>query len=411
MQKNGMNFEKLRMQFPIFTTKMNKHTFVFFDSAATAQMPQEVLDVMVKYYTTYKANVGRGIYSFAEQATAAYANAREKVAKFLGVHKNSIIFTSGATESLHLIARAWAVYHLQVGDQILISQIEHHSNFLPWQQLAQEKKLDLTIVPINAQGIVDPEEFKKYLSSKTKLVSIVHTSNVTGGTNDVQTLTVLAHAVGAKVIIDGVQSVVHQKIDMVKIGCDFFVFSGHKLFGPTGIGVLYVADDMISTMKLAKFGGGMVFSVGQDTSQFKEFPDCFEAGTPNIAGAIGLGASIDFVQKNIDFTQLQEHETSLVQLLAQGLQQFKDIEILSFVPSVKDKNIHTSILTFYSKKHHAHDIAAHLDSFGIAVRAGHHCVQLFHEQRGISASVRVSLSVYNTKEEVEIFLDCLGRMQ
>ncbi|OGB86541.1 hypothetical protein A3J41_01470 [candidate division TM6 bacterium RIFCSPHIGHO2_12_FULL_38_8] len=403
-----MNFVKIREQFPIFSQKVNGLPFIYFDSASTAQIPQEFLDTVKKYYATYKANIGRGVYSFAEQATEAYEQVRDKVAKFIGAERAQIVFTSGATESLNLIARAWAVHHLAAGDQILISQVEHHSNFLPWQQLAQEKKLELKIVPVNAQGVVNPAEFKKYLSAKTKLVSIVHTSNVTGGTNDVQTLTKMAHDVGAKVIIDAAQSVVHRKVDVQQIGCDFLVFSGHKLFGPTGVGVLYVAPAMIKEMQPYKLGGGMVFSVGAELSKFKEFPDCFEAGTPNIAGTIGFGACIDFVQKNINFKLLAEHETALVHTLVQGLKKFDDIEIISFVPT--DKNSQACMVTFYSKKHHAHDIAAHLDQFGIAVRAGHHCVQLFHEQRGINASVRVSFSVYNTQDEVEFFLECLRKM-
>lgn len=402
-----MNFAKIRKHFSIFNQKVNGYPFIYFDSASTAQIPQELLIAVTKYYTTFKANIGRGIYSFAEKSTAAYAQVREKVAKFIGAKSSNIVLTSGATESLNLIAHAWAAQNLQAGDEILISEVEHHSNFLPWQQLAIEKNLKLVIVPISNQGIVDPTEFKKYLTPKTKLVSIVHISNVTGGTNDVQILTKMAHEIGAKIIIDGAQSVAHCKIDVSKIGCDFFVFSGHKLFGPTGVGVLYAADSVILQMQPYKLGGGMVFSVGQKISQFKDFPECFEAGTPNIAGAIGFGAVIDFVQSNIDFEMLAEHETSLVQLLAKGLAAFKDVEIISFVPSQKNLTMHACMLTFYSKKYHAHDIAAHLDSFGIAVRAGHHCVQLFHENRKINASVRVSFSVYNTKDEVEFLLECL----
>ncbi len=404
MQKND-----LKKQFPIFDCKVNGHDLIYFDNASTAQMPQVVLDEIVKYYATYKSNVGRGIYSFAEQATAAYDQVREKVAQFIGANKKSIIFTSGATESINLVASSWALHHLQAGDEIVISQVEHHSNFVPWQQLALQKKLKLVIVPVGKTGALQIDEFAKYLTSKTKLVSIVHTSNVTGGTNDVVTLTKMAHAVGAKVLIDAAQSVVHQSIDVKKIGCDFLAFSGHKLFGPSGVGVLFVAESMVKMMNVQKFGGGMVFSVDQTHSEFKSFPDCFEAGTPNVAGVIGLGVSIDFVQKNIDFKIAAEHETRLVQSLAQGLSEFDDIEIVSFVPSAREAT-RVSMLTFYSKQHHAHDIAAYLDRFGIAVRAGHHCTQPFHQDRGINASVRVSFAVYNTEAEVEFFLKCLKKL-
>ncbi len=404
MQKNG-----IKKQFPIFQHKIDGKDLIYFDNAATAQVPQSVLDAMNEYFTKYKANVGRGIYHIAEQATLAYAQAREMVAQFIGANKESIIFTSGATESINLVAQSWVAHHLKAGDEIVISQVEHHSNFVPWQQLAIQKKLKLVIVPINVQGIVEPQEFQRYLTSKTKFVSIVHTSNVTGGTNDVAILTRMAHEVGAKVLVDAAQSVVHQKIDALKIGCDFLVFSGHKIFGPTGIGVLYATKPMMQVMQLQKFGGGMVFSVGQQASEFKSFPDCFEAGTPNVVGAIGLTAALDFVQKNIDFKVVAAHETKLVQQLAQGLSKFEDIEIISFVPSKEDEML-VSILTFYSKKHHAHDIAAHLDQFGICVRAGHHCTQPFHEKREINASVRVSFAVYNTEAEVAYFLECLKKL-
>lgn len=404
MQKNDV-----KKQFPIFQHKIHGKDLIYFDSASTAQVPQSVLDAMNQYYTTYKSNVGRGIYQIAEQATLFYAQARQTVAQFIGAKKDSIIFTSGATESLNLVAQGWAAHYLNAGDEIVISQVEHHSNFVPWQQLSIQRKLKLVIVPVGSQGTVDSQEFQKYLSPKTKLVSIVHTSNVTGGTNDVVTLTKMAHAIGAKVLIDAAQSVVHQKIDVLKIGCDFLVFSGHKLFGPTGIGVLYATEPMMKMMQVQKFGGGMVFSVGQDASEFKSYPDCFEAGTPNVAGVIGLAAAIDFVHKNVDFKIVSAHETTLVQKLALGLSKFQDIEIISFVPSKNDAHS-VSMLTFYSKKHHAHDIASHLDQFGICVRAGHHCTQPFHEKRNINASVRVSFALYNTEDEVEYFLDCLQKL-
>jgi cysteine desulfurase / selenocysteine lyase len=407
MQKNDINFSLIKKEFPIFDQKVHGHPFIYFDSASTAQVPQSVLDAMVRYYATFKANVGRGVYSFAEQATQEYEQVRAKVAKFIGAKNNEIVFTSGATESINLVARAWVFQHLQQGDEILISAVEHHSNFLPWQQLALQKKLVLKIAPVTDAGIIDLKEFKKLLSVKTKFVSIVHTSNVTGGTNDVAALAKMAHDVGAKVLIDAAQSVAHQAIDVAKIDCDFLAFSGHKLFGPTGVGVLYVAQSMIDQMQMQQFGGGMVFSVDKTDSEFKEFPHCFEVGTPNIAGVIGLGAAIDFVQKNIDFEKLAKHETSLVQFLQQGLQSLPDINILSFEPT---NNAHSHLVAFYSTTHHAHDIAAHLDRFGIAVRAGHHCVQLFHKEKNINASVRVSFSVYNTEQEVEFFLKCLKRL-
>lgn len=408
MQKNDLDIVHFRKKFPIFSQKVNGYPFIYFDSASTAQMPQVVVDAIVDYYTTYKANIGRGIYTFAEKATAVYENAREVVAKFIGACNKNIIFTAGATDSINVVARAWVIHQLQPGDEILVSAIEHHSNFLPWQQLALEKQLVLKIMPVTNQGIVDINVFKSFLSSKTKLVAIVHTSNVLGSTNDVELMTKLAHAVGAKVLIDASQSIAHIAIDVSKIACDFLVFSGHKLFGPTGVGVLYVSDRVIAQMSIISFGGGMVFSVSEKSSQFKDFPFCFEAGTPNIAGVIGLGAAIQFVEKEIDFEALARHETRLVQHLTEGLKFVGGFEIISFVPTISTQ--HTHLVTFYSKTMHAHDIAAYLDQHGIAVRAGHHCVQLFHQGCGINASVRVSFSAYNTMQEVQFFLDCLKKL-
>lgn len=411
MQKNDikiedMNIEQVRNQFPIFTQKINGYPIIYFDSASTAQMPQSVVDAIVAYYTTYKANVGRGLYTFAEKATQAYEHARANIAQFISAQAHQIIFTSGTTGSINLIVQAWALQNLEQGDEIIVSAVEHHSNFLPWQQLALHKKLILKIIPVTNQGIVDVVDFKKYLTSKTKLVCIVHTSNVIGGSNDVTTLTKTAHAVGAKVVVDAAQSIAHQVIDVAKIGCDFLAFSGHKLFGPTGVGVLYVADSVQHQMSIVSFGGGMVFSVQEHASVFKEFPYSFQAGTPHVAGVIGLSAAVDFMNDQINMSQLAIHENDLAQTLYQGLQKLKDIQIISCIPSAHQ---HVHMVTFYSAKHHAHDIAAYLDQYGIAVRAGHHCAQLFHQQCNITASIRVSFSVYNTQSEVQFFLQCLKK--
>ena len=405
MQKNDLNEVNFRSLFPVFSQKINGWPLIFFDNASTAQMPQQVLDRIVEYYSCYKSNVGRGIYNFAEQATTKYEQARDKVAKFINAERKEIIFTSGATDSIYLVAQAWVSHVLKEGDEIIISNVEHHSNFLPWQQLALQKKLVLKIVPVNSEGVVDLIEFENMLTVKTKFVSLFHISNLTGATNDIVSLTEMAHRMGAKVLIDACQSVMHQKIDVLKIKADFLVFSAHKLFGPTGVGVLYVAQDVIQAMQLQKFGGGMVFSVAEYNSEFKSVPYCFEAGTPNIAGVIGLGAAVDFVQHYIDFSQTAKHEIALVKLLCDGLQKIKNVTILSVIPQSLNQNC--SIVTFYSTKHHAHDIAAYLDQYAIAVRAGHHCVQMFHQKKGVNASVRVSFAPYNTVQEVEFFLEKL----
>lgn len=408
MQKNDLDILNLRKKFPVFLQKIHGYPFVYFDNASTSQMPQIVVDAIVDYYTTYKANVGRGIYTFAEKATAAYENARELVANFIGARSKNIVFTSGATDSINVVALAWVTHQLQPGDEILVSAIEHHSNFLPWQQIALEKQLNLKIMPVTGQGIVDIDVFKSFLSPKTKLVAMVHTSNVLGSTQDVTLMTELAHAVGAKVLVDASQSIAHMSLDVSKIGCDFLVFSGHKLFGPTGVGVLYVHDSVIPQMSIVSFGGGMVFSVSETKSEYKEFPWCFEAGTPHIAGVIGLGAAIQFIKKEIDFDALAYHETKLVQNLIEGLIAIGGFEIISFVPKRLEQHVH--LVTFYHKTIHGHDIAAYLDQYGIAVRAGHHCVQLYHQNCGINASVRVSFSAYNSISEVQFLLNCLKKL-
>jgi len=384
------------------------YPLIYLDSSSTAQVPLEVVEAMNQYYLSYKANVGRGVYCFAERATQEYEQARATIAKFIGAKSKEIIFTSGATAGINMIAQSWASHHLQRGDEIIISAVEHHSNFLPWQELARHLGLVVKIAPITVDGVVDFEKFTELLSHTTKLVAMVHTSNVVGGTNDIEKITQAAHSVGAAVLVDASQSIAHQAIDVGAMNIDFLVFSGHKLFGPTGTGVVYVRADRIPQMSPSSFGGGMVFSVGETESSYRPFPHGFEAGTPNVAGAIGLRAAVDFVEKNIDFSILMKHETALVQTMIAGLSQLPGIQILSFQP-VAD-GAHAHMVTFVSDKYHAHDIAAYLDRYGIAVRAGHHCVQLFHQACNINASVRISFAGYNTLTEVDFCLQKLHEL-
>lgn len=402
-----MNFKKLKEKFPIFKEQVNGQDLVFLDSVSTAQMPQQVIEAIINYYTKYKSNVGRGVYSFAEDATQHFHDARTKVADFINAQPEEIIVTSGATQGINMVVQAWATDHIKVGDEIVVSEIEHHSNFVPWQQLALQKKAVLKIVPINDQGIVEASELQKHFSAKTKLVALIHTSNVLGTTNDVAALSKAAHEVGAKVLIDASQSVAHQKIDVKKIGCDFLVFSGHKLFGPTGVGILYVNKNTLAQCQVRSFGGGMVFSVSSERTELKKAPHCFESGTQPIAQMIGLGAVIDFINEHVDYDQLQQHETKLVQYLVEQLQQFSCIQIISHIP---EGDQHSNLVTFACEKYHAHDIAAFLDGCGIAVRAGHHCVQPYHQKLGMNASVRVSFSLYNSEQDVDALVSCLKKL-
>ena len=391
--------KNIKKDFPIFQNRVNDHDFIYFDSAS-AQTAAAVVDAMASYYESYRSNVGRGIYHYAEVATARYEAARQTVADFIGAEKDEIIFTSGTTAGINQVAGSWARHHLKAGDEIVISDVEHHSNLLPWQQLAEEKDISLTIISVNNQGIVDPQELQEIISEKTKLVALFYTSNMLGTTNDIAALAEVTHGVGARLFVDAAQAVAHKKIDMKQNKADFLVFRGHKLFGPTGIGVLYASRAAHKEMEPCSFGGGMVYSVTQKACSWKTAPHCFEAGTPFIAGAIGLAKAVEWF-KAIDYVELQKHETGLVHRFVEGLLKIPQITVVSHVPQEGETS---NLVTFYAESVHAHDIAAHLDQYGIAVRAGNHCVQPYHDKKGFGSTVRASFSLYNTKEEVDFAL-------
>lgn len=396
------NLEKLRLDFPIFNQKVHDHPLIYFDNAATAQMPNIVSDAILTYYTTYKSNVDRGLYSFAEKTTFHYEQARTAIAEFIGAQSSELVFTSGTTDGINMVARIWAAHQLKAGDEIIVSQVEHHSNFLPWQQLAEEKNLILTILPVDEAGLLDMKIYYAALSEKTKLVAVFHTSNILGTTNDIALIVAAAHQVGAKVLVDAAQSIAHQKIDVVDLECDFLVFSGHKLYGPTGIGCLFIKKTIHDQCYPNKFGGSMVYSAGYEESYWKNAPYSFEAGTPPIAQAIGLGAAVNYVRENIDFNVVCEHEKLLVSRMSTGLQDL-GFHLLNQVDC-------GHLVTFYDKEIHGHDIAMYLDSFGIAVRAGNHCVQPYHEKLELDSTVRVSFAFYNTMTEVEKFLEVMASL-
>ncbi len=396
------NLEKIRLDFPILSQKIQNNPFIYFDSAATALMPQEVLDGIVAYYGSYKANVDRGLYDYAEKTTKMYEHTRSLVAHFIHALPEEIIFTSGTTDGINKIARMWAIHNLCAGDEIIVSSIEHHANFLPWQQLAQEKSLILTIIPVDQDGFLDMKFFYAALSEKTKLVAIVHTSNILGTTFDIESIVLAAHQVGAKVLLDAAQSIAHQKLNVQQMGIDFLVFSGHKLYGPTGVGCLFIKKTLHNECFPSVFGGSMVYSAGYEESFWKNAPYCFEAGTPPIAQVIGLGHAIEYVQKNINFDELAIHEKTLVAQAVIGLQN------LGF--TIVSSQYSSHVVTFYDQQIHAHDIAMYLNSYGIAVRAGNHCVQPYHEKIGVDATVRLSFSVYNTVQEVAYFLQVMAEL-
>jgi cysteine desulfurase/selenocysteine lyase len=402
-----MDFSAVREQFPIFKTLVHGKPIIYFDSGATAQMPQSVIDAIFEYYQTYRSNVGRGLYTFAEKATQAFELSRSKVAKFINAHRHEIIFTSGTTASINLALHVWAEHNICAGDEIVILEVEHNANFIPWVQLAKRKGVILKRVPLNERGLIDFEVFKSYLTSKTKLVACTHQANILGVVYDLKPLIAAAHEVGARFLVDAAQSVAHQKIDVVDLDCDFLAFSGHKMFGPTGVGVLYMKEALYDTCQLSNFGGGMVFAVTPENIEFKTIPYCFEPGTQAIAQVIGLGAAVDFIQQNINFNQAQEHETKLAVKLINALNDVPGISILSFIPQEDE---HVSMVTFSSENHHAYDIAEYLDKHSIAVRAGYHCAQPYHDKMGGAATVRVTISVYNTEEEIDYLIEVLKKI-
>ena len=388
--------EKTRIDFPIFDQKVNGQSFIYFDSAATAQMPFASIDAISSFYETYKSNVDRGIYSFAEAATEHYERARTTVAEFIGAQPEEVIFNSGTTAGINMVSQIWAQDHIKAGDEIIVSEVEHHSNFLPWQHLAQSKGAHLIIIPVDDQGFFDLNKYYKVLSDRTKLVAINQTSNILGTTNDIASIVATAKGVGAKVLVDAAQSIAHKEINVKELDCDFLVFSGHKLFGPTGIGCLFIKKSVQAECKPQVFGGSMVYSAGYEDSFWKNAPYCFEAGTPPIAQAIGLHAAIEYLQSNVNFSLAQKHEAHLVEIARNGLEKL-GFKLLS--PAGSDH-----LVTFYDEDVHAHDIAMFLNTYGIAVRAGNHCVQPYHEKRGVESTIRASFAFYNTVEEVENFL-------
>lgn len=396
--------DSIREQFPILTREIQGKPLIYFDNAATAQKPQRVIDTLYDYYTGYNANVHRGVHTLSQEATDREEKARQKVADFLNAAKSSeIIFTRGTSESINLVAATWARQNLQAGDEVVITALEHHSNLVPWQLACEEKSAKLRIAPINNRGEIILEEYTKLLNAKTKLVAIGHVSNALGTINPVKEMTRQAHEVGAKVLLDGAQSVPHIAVDVQDLDCDFYAFSGHKLYGPTGIGVLYGKQELLESMPPYQGGGEMINSVTFEKSTWNVVPYKFEAGTPNIAGIIGLGAAIDFVNE-IGFKTIAEHEH---QLLVSATEQLQEIEGLRIIGTAQDK---AGVISFAVDGQHPSDIGMLLDTQGVAVRTGHHCAQPAMDFFGVPATTRASFAIYNTQEEVTNFVTALRKV-
>jgi len=395
------NSYEIKKDFKILQQKVNDEPLIYLDNAATTQKPQQVLDAINHYYNWKNANVHRGVHTLAERATASYENARESVCKFLNASDTAeILFTRGTTTSLNWIAQSFGEF-LHEGDEIVISVMEHHANIIPWQQLTKRKGAILKYIELK-NGELDLEMAQDLITNKTKIVSLAHISNVLGVENPIKELIDYAHSKGAIFVIDAAQSAPHQRVDVQKLDVDFLAFSGHKMLGPTGIGVLFGKRNYLEMMEPVEFGGEMIDFVYRDTSTWKELPWKFEAGTPNIAGAIGLEAAVQYLQ-HIGFDAIQTYERELVEYLFPKLQVIDDLTL--YGPAELSKR--TGVLSFNIDGLHPHDIATALDMQGIAVRAGHLCAQPLIQNLGVSAVVRASFYIYNTKEDCDQLVDAI----
>lgn len=389
-----MDIKDIRSQFPILDQQVNGRPLVYLDSAATSQKPYRVIETLEKYYKEYNSNVHRGVHTLGTRATDAYESAREKVRKFINAGSTEeVIFTRGTTTALNIIAAGYARENLTTGDEIVISFMEHHSNIIPWQQVARKTGATLKYLPLQEDGSISLEDARKTITSNTKIVSIMHVSNVLGVINPVKELAEIAHQNGAIMVVDGAQSAPHMRIDVQELNCDFFAFSGHKMCGPTGIGVLYGKKHILENMEPIEFGGEMIDFVELQESTWKELPWKFEAGTPIIGGAIGLGAAIDFLEE-IGLDNINAHDRKLGQYASERMSEIEGIKI--FGPKER-----TGIVTFTIDDVHPHDVATVLDADGIAVRAGHHCAQPLMKWLKVSSTARASFYLYNSEDEID----------
>ena len=398
------NVNKIRNDFPILKQQVNGCPLVYLDNGATSQKPQSVIDAIVNYYSTTNSNVHRGVHTMSQQATDGYEGARAKVRQFINASDDrEIIFTRNTTEGINLVAHSYGRQNIGPGDDIIVSNMEHHSNIVPWQMLCEETGANLRVVPIDDAGELLVDEYEKMLSSRTKLVSITHVSNALGTILPAAQIARMAHAHGAPVLFDGAQAVPHMPVDVQELDCDFYVFSGHKLFGPTGIGILYGKAEYLEAMPPFLGGGEMIKSVTFEKTIYNDLPYKFEGGTPDIAGAIGLGAAIDYVN-DLGFDQITAHED---ELLRYGTDALSTIEGLKIIGTAEHK---AGILSFVMDLAHPHDIGTILDEQGIAVRTGHHCAQPVMQRFQIPATARASLAFYNTKEDIDALVKGIDRV-
>jgi len=400
--------QRLRADFPLLRMRVDGNPLIYVDNAATTQKPQAVINAVQDFYTHHNAPIGRGLYPLAEQATALYEKARATVANFLGARDASeIVFTHGATESINMVAGAWARTHVGIGDRIVVSALEHHSNVLVWQRFAASRGAEFVIIPLRRDGRLAMDQAASLINATTKLVAVCHVSNALGTRVDVKHLADMAHMVGARILVDGAQSVPHGGVDVQQLGCDMLAFSGHKIMGPTGIGVLYVRRELHDQFLPYHVGGGMVYEADYETATWRDMPYRLEAGSPPAEQAIGLAAALDYFTNNIDPQRLQEHEAALCAQFIDGIATLPGIRILGPVGQLR---VAGHLVSFVVDGVHAHDVAAYMGTYGICVRAGHHCAQPLAKQMEITASVRVSFYAYNTREDVERCIDVIRQM-
>jgi cysteine desulfurase/selenocysteine lyase len=403
LSKENIDIEKIRAQFPILQKSINGKPLVYFDSGATSQKPIQVIDAINAYYKNQNSNIHRGVHTLSSEITVAYENARTTIQKYINAKRaHEIIFTSGTTDSINLVAHSFGKKYITAGDEIIISAMEHHSNILPWQLLCEEKNAVLKIIPVSESGELLLDEYKKLLNAKTKLVAATHVSNTLGTINPVKKIIEMAHQFNAAVLIDGAQAIPHTKVDVQNIDADFYCFSGHKAYGPTGVGILYGKEKWLNEMPPYKVGGGTIKTVSFSKTVYADLPLKFEAGTPHIAGGIGLAAAINYINAiGIENINSHEHE-----ILTYATERLLSINGLKIIGNAKNK---AGVISFVVNDLHPLDIGTILDKYGIAVRTGHHCTQPLMEHYCVPGTVRVSLAVYNTKEEIDSLIEALNK--
>lgn len=394
-----MNVEKIRADFPILNNKIYGKDLIYLDNAATTQKPQAVIDSIAEYYSELNSNVHRGVHFLSDKATTAYENSRSRIAGFLNAkYSHEVIFVRGTTEAINLVANGYGNKFIKEGDEIIVSYLEHHSNIVPWQMLCERKNAVLKVIPVNDDGELILDEYKNSLSEKTKIVAVGHTSNSLGTKNPVKEITEFAHKAGAVVLIDGAQAVQHSKVDLREIDADFFAFSGHKVYGPTGIGVLYGKEDLLNAMEPYQGGGDMIKNVSFEVTTYNDLPYKFEAGTPDICGAIVLGEAIEYISR-IGLENISEHEN---ELLKYGTEKLTEIDGFRLIGNAKNK---TGVISFLLDGIHPYDVGTILDKQSIAVRTGLHCTEPLMKRFGIPGTVRASFAMYNTKSEIDALVN------